>query len=151
MSGNSFEELIDYAIEREQEAAEFYAKLAGEVKELHVRETLLDFAEQERAHEARLKAVKAQGTPRAPSGRSTPDLRISDYLVQVQPTPDLTFQGALIIAMNREKAAFRLYQDLAAQCQDEELRAMFLFLAQQEASHKLSCELQYDELILREN
>jgi rubrerythrin len=150
MIPNSFDELLDFAIREEELAVEYYTNLAAKVNEQHVRNTLLDMAEQERGHKRKLESVKAKGV--AQSGLShVSDLQIADYLVKVDPTPDLTFQGALIIAMKREKAAFRMYSDLASRSQNEEVRSLFHFLAQEEAAHKLSFELQYDDLIFQEN
>ena len=43
------------------------------------------------------------------------DLKIGDYVVEVDTSrDDLTYQEALIVAMKEEKAAFKLYSDLAA-------------------------------------
>ena len=150
MPKDDFSDLIDFVIEQEQAAVDFYTALAGKVKEANVRDTLLEFAEQERRHKVRLLGLRSRPSLPKPSGKIT-DLQISDYLVEVEPTPDLSFQGALIIAMKKEKAAFRMYKDLASYSDDPELRDAFLFLAQEEANHKLSFELEYDQLILQEN
>jgi rubrerythrin len=79
------------------------------------------------------------------------DLKISDYLVEVQANPDISFQDALIVAMKPEKAAHRLYSDLAGKVQDAEIKALFEGLAQEEAKHKLYFETQYDEQVLKDN
>ena len=150
MSSNNFNTLLEFAIEQEQAAVDFYTELASKVKETHVRDTLLEFAEQERRHKIKLQAVRSRPDVPKASGKTT-DLQISDYLVEVDPTPDLSFQGALIIAMKKEKAAYRMYKDLASYSDDPDLRDAFLFLAQEEANHKLSFELEYDQIILQEN
>jgi len=53
--------------------------------------------------------------------------------------------------MKREKAAYRLYSDLAAKVQDAEIKKLFEGLAQEEAKHKLYFETQYDEEVLKDN
>jgi rubrerythrin len=53
--------------------------------------------------------------------------------------------------MKQEKAAFRLYTDLAASTDDDAVRDLFLGLAQEEAKHKLRFEVEYDEDFLRHN
>jgi rubrerythrin len=78
------------------------------------------------------------------------DLRISDYVVASAPGPDISYQDALILAMKKEKAAFRLYNDLAGLADDEGLRDLFLALAQEEAKHKLRFEVEYDERFLKD-
>ena len=59
--------------------------------------------------------------------------------------------SALILAMKKEKAAFQLYTDLAAETEDPEVKAIFEGLAQEEAKHKLRFEVEYDDMILTEN
>jgi rubrerythrin len=71
--------------------------------------------------------------------------------VDEAPGPKTDYQGALILAMKREKAAFRLYSDLAARTEDAELKDLLLGLAQEEAKHKLRFEVEYDDKILTEN
>ena len=68
-----------------------------------------------------------------------------------QADQDLDYQQALIVAMKKEKAAFKLYSDLAASTDDENLRTILLGLAQEEAKHKLRFEIEYDEQFLSEN
>lgn len=151
MNKQKFDELLAFAIEQEQAAFEFYTDLSGKVTDEHVKQTLLDFAAQERGHKTKLEAVrdgrKLDVAPKA----NVPDLKIGDYLVEVEVTADLSFQGALIIAMKKEKAAYRLYMDMAAAAPDKDTRDVFLFLAHEEANHKLNFEVQYDELIYQEN
>ena len=79
------------------------------------------------------------------------DLKISDYTVEVKPSPKLDYQEALIIAMKKEKAAFRLYNDLAGVTGDANAKQLFLGLAQEEAKHKLRFEIEYDNQIMAEN
>lgn len=151
MKKEKFDELLKFAIEQEQAAFEFYTELAGKVTDDHVKQTLLDFANQERGHKAKLEAVRDGRKLDVTAKPNVPDLKIGDYLVEVEVTPELSFQGALIIAMKKEKAAYRLYMDMAAVAPDKDIREVFLFLAHEEANHKLNFEVQYDELIYQEN
>ncbi|MFC1734060.1 ferritin family protein, partial [candidate division KSB1 bacterium] len=79
------------------------------------------------------------------------DLMISDYLVDVDPTPGMTYSDALIVAMKKEKNAFKLYMNLSDQAEDPNIKELFLSLAQEESKHKLRFEIEYDDYILREN
>jgi rubrerythrin len=76
---------------------------------------------------------------------------MTDYLVEPESDSDLGYQEALILAMKREKAAFRLYSDLAEQSTDPELKAILLSLAQEEAKHKLRFEIEYDDVVQSAN
>lgn len=56
----------------------------------------------------------------------------------------MSYAETLIVAMRKEKEAFKLYVDLANMAQTEKLKHMFLLLAQEEANHKLQLEIEYD-------
>ncbi|MFH1464244.1 MAG: ferritin family protein [Pseudomonadota bacterium] len=144
------DEILDFVIAGEEEAAAFYRALAMDADTPWLKELLLSFAQEEDGHRAKLLAVKG-GARLRPAGAPVIDLKIADYLVDVQPGPNMSFQDILVIAMKREKAAFKLYTDLAARAGDAEVEATFLSLAQEEAKHKLRFEIEYDERVLQEN
>lgn len=144
------DEILNFAIEREEEAAAFYAELAGKAEHKHLASLLLSFAAEELGHKAKLLAVKG-GKRFAPKPGKVMDLKIADYMVDVKPSPTMSYQEILIVAMKNEKAAFRLYTDLAATADDPAVQQTFLALAQEEAKHKLRFELEYDERVLDEN
>ena len=147
---NTVEEILRFAIEREVEAAEFYADLATRTEAAGMREVFLEFSAEELRHKARLEAVQA-GAQRLAPEQSVVDLKIADYLVDVPEDASLNYQDALIVAMKREQAAYRLYSDMAEQVDAAQIREVFLGLAKEEARHKLYFESEYDERVLREN
>ncbi|HUV64814.1 MAG TPA: ferritin family protein [Sedimentisphaerales bacterium] len=148
-SFDSFIAVLDFAIDKEIEANRFYVGLAKTMKSPAMRQVFEAFANEELGHKAKLEAIK-QGQPIQPAAKVM-DLRIADYVVDVKPGPDMSYQDALVLAMRNEKAAFRLYVDLADQVQNEDQKAIFLALAQEEARHKLRFEIEYDEAVLTEN
>ena len=90
------------------------------------------------------------------NGKLTPeqevlDLKISDYLVEVEVNDNISYQDALIIAMKRERAAYELYSDMAAKVPDSHLKEVLEGLAKEEAKHKLFFEAEYDERVLMDN
>ena len=85
------------------------------------------------------------------SASKVQDLKIADYVVETEPKPDMDYRDALVLAMQKEKAAFKLYTALAAASEDEALKSLFLSLAQEEAKHKLRFELEYDDNVLTWN
>ena len=147
---NTVDEILDFAINREQEAADFYSNLAERATSAWMKEMMLSFSQEELRHKGKLKSVK-KGDKLLSSEQQVQDLKLGDYLVDVEPTGQLSLQDAMIVAMKREKAAYRLYSDLAAKVDSLELKDLFLGLAQEEAKHKLYFETQYDDQILRDN
>ena len=143
-------DIFDFAIENEQKAVVFYNDLAKNAKNESMRESFERFAREEMGHKARLQKVKAEGYEGLKQEKIL-DLKISDYLVKTEPYPDMPYEEALILAMNQEKASFKLYSTLAVIADNGEMRELFLSLSQEESKHKLSFEIEYDEFVLREN
>jgi len=146
---NSIEEILDFAIAGETEASQFYTDLAGQMDNPAMREVFESFAKEELGHKALLEAVKKGNLQ--PKAGDVADLKIADYTVDVKPSPNMDYQSAIILAMKKEKAAFKLYTILVSKMQDPELRNMFLSLAQEEAKHKLRFEIEYDDEVMKEN
>jgi rubrerythrin len=150
MQFDSVDAVLDFAIKNEQDASDFYSELASKMEKPHMRQSLEGFAAEERGHKAKLEAVK-EGKMAKLTKAKVLDLKIGDYLVEQKPSAAMDYQSALILAMKQEKAAFRLYTDLAASTDDDTVRDLFLGLAQEEAKHKLRFEVEYDDDFLREN
>lgn len=145
----SAEEVLDFAIERETESQDFYMKLAERMENPKMREVFEKFAAEELGHKMKLEAVKHGEI--LIGQKDVMSLGIADYVVDVEPQPDMDYADALVLAMKKEKAAYRLYLDLASVAEDEELTDMFLSLAQEEAKHKLRFEIEYDDVVMKED
>ncbi len=152
MKFESVDEILDFAIGKEEEAAQFYIDLARKMAPPNMKEVFEEFAQEEKKHKEKLLLVKG-GKKVLLTREKVMDLKIGDTLLAVDTTidvSDITYQEALIIAMKAEKAAFKLYHDLAKTTKDSELKNLFLSLAQEEAKHKLRFEIEYDDNILIE-
>ena len=146
----TIDEILDFAIGEEQAAVDFYLQLAAQSKSSHTRKVFTEYAEEEMRHKSRLLNIEETGAYQLPE-EQVRDLKIAEYLVDVKPSASMSYQDALILAMKKEKAAFRMYSKLAERAEDPSVRALFLTLAQEESKHKLAFEIEYDEYILREN
>lgn len=147
---NSVDEILNLAIGKEEESAQFYSDLAGRTGAPWTRQVFEDFAREELKHKEKLLAVKRGGLLLS-AAEKVVDLKIADYLMDVEPSPELDYQEALILAMKKEKEAFKFYTDLAAATEDGGLQQTLHALAQEEAKHKLRLETIYDEQILTDN
>ncbi len=143
----SVNEILDYAILNEQAAVDFYIgfaeKMNGDIKTM-----FLEFAQEEIKHKARLMKIK-EDRMFTFSQENIQGLNISDYTTNY--SLDMSYQDALILAMAKEKAAFKLYNYLSEKTDIPMLKVLFLSLAQEESKHKLRFEIEYDEYILKEN
>ena len=145
----SVDEVLDFAIANEEEAAQFYTDLAEKMDKPWMSKIFKEFAREEEGHKRKLLEVKA-GKQLAPVEGKVLDLKIGDYLVEMEASPDMDYQDALILAMQKEKTAFKMYSDLAEAANDENLKTLFTSLAQEEAKHKLRFEIEYDERVMAE-
>ena len=146
----SVDEALDFAIGEEEAACAFYSELAKKAKQAGMKELLLQFAGEENGHREKLLSIK-QGKKMMDAEQQVTDLKIGDYLVEAEPDSDLSYQDALVIAMKKEKSAFRMYTNMAAASTDPTMRNIFLGLAQEEANHKLRFELEYDNEVMTDN
>jgi len=147
----SVEAILDFAIAGEIEAQLFYRDLAAKASVPAMKQAFEDFAKEEAGHQAKLEAVKRGGVSFGSGAVKVQSLGLADYLVAPVPTADMTYAEALIQAMKKEKAAYKLYLDLAAVAEAEELTELFLGLAAEEAKHKLRFEIEYDDVVLKED
>ena len=150
MEKDLFVEIIQFAIDGEQEAVDAYTTASEMVTSANAKEMLLGLARQEQMHKKKLESIdreRVAGTAIV----NVPDLRIADFMDDVTVTADMSYQDILMIAMKREEKAHNLYATLASNTDDAELRTVFELLAQEEAGHKLALEREYDEHVLTEN
>ena len=147
----SVNEVLDFAIAREIEASEFYTSLAGKMDAPAIKQVFLDFAKEEQGHRSKLEAVKRGDYSFGTGAEQLLGLGLADYLVEGEPTEGMSYAEALILAMKKEKAAFKLYTDLAAAADGPALRDLFLSLAAEEAKHKVRFEVEYDDHVLVED
>ena len=147
---STVDEILDYAIDQEQQAADFYASFAARAEKAGMKKILLEFAEEEKRHKERLLEVKTGERQLTPQEEIL-DLKISDYLIEVDAGDNISYQDAMIVAMKRERAAFKLYSDMADKVPDGDLKQVFVGLAKEEAKHKLFFETEYEERVLMHN
>lgn len=143
----NIDEILDYAISREIEAAALYADLAELTERPGMREAFLEFAEEEAGHRRHLESIKAGELP-ALTVHQVRNLGIADHLVEREPTPAMTYAEGLVVAIKAEQAARELYTSLAEATDDANLAAVFTALASEEAKHQHRFELEYEEVVL---
>lgn len=146
MERDKLSRLVNLAITKEVEAAQFYEELAASAARPEMRDVFKEFAAQEWDHKRRLEELKIDDVTEE-ALQPVPDLKISEYLEDIEPHPGMKFQEALVVAIKREEKALKLYTDLAAQFGDP-LKKLFQFLANEEAKHKNRLEKIYDEEVM---
>jgi rubrerythrin len=143
----TFEDFIEFAIKREEEAIKAYRDIAGIAKTPGLKKLLLDLQEEERNHKKLLQDITEEKIESLEI-KEVADLKVSNYLIEEPPSADMNFQDLLILAAKKEQKAVDLYSDLEKKVTEKELKKLFEFLIQQEKSHKLKLEEEYEKHVL---
>lgn len=148
MEFKNLEEIIDFAIEKEKEAADFYQSVSDKEQFSGKKEMLLEFAAQERKHQSLLEDLKAGKVGAKLDDyqyKWITDIKRSDFVDEITYHPGLDYKDILMFAMQREEKALKLYNDMLDNAQDDDQKKVFKMLCQEEAKHKLSLETMYDD------
>ena len=136
-------DILDYAMARELQSHRFYMDLAKLATRDEVRDLIRRLAADELQHRIHLQAIKA-GEVTFATDEEVGSLAIEETLAEVSPQADMSYAELLVIAMKKEKAAFRLYTKMASIAPSQALRDVLHKIAQEEAEHKLFLEVEYD-------
>lgn len=147
VSCSSVDDVVNFAIEKEQKAMEFYQKCADRAKNPGIKKFFQEMAAEEQRHRDMLKELDVLGISDVQLAK-VEDLRIGDYLVDVQFYDEITYQEALTLAMKKEEKAHAFYSGWKNKCMHEKTSKLFELLAQEEMKHKRTIETIYDDQIL---
>lgn len=138
----SIDEILDFAIARENEAHSFYLRFTDKVWRPELVKILRVFATEEVEHRIKLEKFKAGEI--AIKKKKVENINIADFVSDVEPYPNMNYAELLVVAMKKEQLSYNLYTKLAALAQNKKMRDLFLKLAAEEANHKLRFEIEYN-------
>jgi len=147
---DSVADIIAFAILREIEAAEGYARIGAVAKTPGLRELAAELRGQEESHRRLLEELPVE-TLRELGTAFVPDLHIVDALPDEKLSGDMSIQEMLIFSAKKEAQAVALYESLARLDGASGHERIFQFLAGQEREHKLKLEAEYERQVLQEN
>jgi rubrerythrin len=148
MDEKEFQEIIRFAVDKEIKSYTFYTDASKVAKYSGAKDLFSDLAQQEVGHRKMLEKLDMGKIAKAKIEK-VPDLKISDYMVDVEFNPDMSYADILRKAMKMEERSLKLYNDLKEKNKDENLIKLFSLLANEEAKHKLRIEKIYDDEILK--
>jgi rubrerythrin len=146
MNFESVEEILEFAIEKEEEAAAFYSDVARQESFAGAQQTFEGFAAEERKHADLLRNFENDQEKIAEYKlKWVPDMKRSDYMVDMTYEKGMHYADILRLAMKREEKALALYNELQGKTDKDEYVHLFKILAQEEARHKQFLETLYDD------
>jgi rubrerythrin len=146
----SLQEIIDFAIDKEQEAADFYENLADDAEDVSITKELLRIRDEEIKHRDWLRYSPISFLSDA-KPKQVNDLNIAQYIMPINPSEKMNFQDVIAIAMQRELMSMHLYTQLSSMVSDPTIRQALLNLSAEEGKHKFYFETLWDRYVLSED
>jgi rubrerythrin len=146
----TLEEVIKFAVQREETAVQLYTEAAKKTTSIAARKMFEEFVVEEMGHK---KVFSQMDLARAEQYKSSQvrDMGISKYLVDIELKPDMTYPEILQFAIKTEENAYQLYKAAAEGTDDPQLKKTLEVFADVELGHKKRIESIYDERVLTEN
>ncbi len=140
MDLEKYKKVISDAIQDEIAAKLFYEKVAARIKDAALSELFDKLAKEEERHEKILASIMNQEKLGKTFFDFQKDYKVAETIEMPEVTDDMDIKGAIGIAMKNEELAMKKYEALANNCDDKELKAVFLDLAAMERNHKFKME-----------
>ena len=150
MEFKTLDDILDFAISKEEEAEQFYLSLCEEETLSGNRKTFQEFAKEEQKHVVLLQSLKAGGVVEGVDDyqfKWIKDIKRSNLVLDIEYKKGMNYRDILMLAIKREEKALLLYNDLQDQADTDEGKNVFKILCQEEAKHKLALESMYDDFM----
>jgi rubrerythrin len=132
------EEVLLKAIQSEVETRQYYQKMAERAGNAEVRKRMLELADAELVHRARMERKYREEIGRAAPEPLPPTVELPLDLV------DLDLSRALKHALERERESESYFRFMAERVPDTRLGALFMELAEIEWKHKTDLQAEYN-------
>ena len=144
MADRMLKDYLDIAIEREEEAYQFYKALSLGADNNQAKEALDFLAGQELGHKKFLQEYKS-GKLDKDTLRLTDvvDYKIAEYIEKPDIEKDMQGMDVYLVAAHRELNSYNFYKQLAAIHPEGSIKDMFLKMANEELKHKEKVEYLY--------
>jgi rubrerythrin len=137
-------EVIDLAIQREEEAYDFYMDIINKLEDPSIKDTVDFIAKEELKHKAFLVNYrKGDYGPAALRMTEVVEYKIAEYLEEPEITKETKREDVYLIASHREARSHRFYTELANMHDENSVKDMLLKMANEELKHKEKMEYLY--------
>lgn len=152
MHSENLDEILDFAIEKEVEAADFYRTVAKEEHYADTSRMFQEFAGEEDKHKKMLHNFKDKGISASLENYELKwinDMQRSDYILDMEYQQGMPYNDILMLAIKREEKALKLYNECLDKVDSADSKKLFQVLCQEEAKHKLTLETMYDDYMAK--
>jgi rubrerythrin len=150
MSFVTLDEIIKFAVKREESAYQLYKNAAAISTSIAAKKMFEEMAAEEAGHKevfGKMSVERAEEYKKIQISA----MNIGKYLADVPLKPNMTYQEILTYAMKAEEDAYQLYTAAAESVDDPKLKKVLSVFADVEKGHKIKVEKIYDDHVLTEN
>ena len=148
MEFKSIPDILKFSISKERASIKFYQDLLRHLADSATQslfEVLIQ-KEQEHVETLQLEIEKLGLTVDTDTEKLDSTFLWDERLETDGPVTHMSFVDTLLLAIQKERAAFRLYAKLLATVKDEELGEVLMELAEEEMRHVLQLEHEYEAI-----
>ncbi|QSV46491.1 ferritin family protein [Geobacter benzoatilyticus] len=149
MEFKTLDDIIKFAVQREENAYQLYKTAAQKATSISARKMFEEMAEEEAGHKVAFEKLDMGGAEKYTIA-DRPDMKIAEYMTELPFREDMSYPEILRYAMKTEENAYKLYTAASELTDDPKFKRMLLVLADIEKGHKLKIEAVYDERVLTE-
>ncbi len=145
----TLDDVIKFAVEREDTAYKLYKRAAELSTSISSRKMFEELAAEEATHKdvfSKIDIEKAEHHKLC----TLPESSIAKYLADIPFRADLTYSEILAFALKTEENAYQLYKAAAGMTDDEKLQKVLMNFADVELGHRRKIEEIYEERVLTE-
>jgi rubrerythrin len=145
----TLEDVIKFAVDREDTAYKLYKRAAELSTSIASRKMFEELAQEEATHKdifIKIDEDKAESHKLC----TLPESSIAKYLADVPFQPDMSYSAIIASALKTEENAYQLYKAAAGMTDDPKLQKLLMNFADVELGHRRRLEAIYDERVLSE-
>jgi rubrerythrin len=152
MEFKSIHELLQFALSKEEASAQFYRDLAAQIAEPATQEVMESLAGQEEKHIQMITLEMNKQGYSVAADIPPDDIQFTwdERLELDDAVRNMNCTEALVLGIQKERAAFQLYAQLMGMAKNAQFRTMLMDLAEEEVRHILLLEQEYDVLTHKE-
>lgn len=156
MEFKTIPEVLEFSISKERASVRFYQNLSSQMEDAATKSLFKLLVQKELEHiDALQLEIEKLGLTVDVDGEKEEGIFHWDERLEGDDVDEnirtMTFVDALLLAIQKERAAFRLYAKLLATVKNEALESVLLELAEEEMRHVLQLEREYESIVHHKN
>ncbi|MHC4855658.1 MAG: ferritin-like domain-containing protein [Planctomycetota bacterium] len=153
MEFETIQDILEFAISKEQASVQFYKDLASQMSDQATRALFETLVRNEQTHIQVLQLeINKLGYTVKPEEQAPASVYLWEERLELDDEArDMDFVDALVLGIQKERAAFRLYAQILGSTQNEQFTKTLMELAEEEMRHVLQLEREYEVVTYRKD